>query len=425
MTRFRLVGTSAVLIAWVAVLCAGIPASLADSKEEVDALNDQLRTTQQRVKELDGQILNYRQRIDAARNEAASLENQVLLLDNRTKEKELAVERTRAEINALTTEMKLVAADIENQESRIVAQREMIATIIRELNHADETSILEALLSEPSLSHFFSELEQLKRLEGDLGSALERVKTVKANLEEKKRDQVAKQQALELERRALRQDQLALEAERNYKLSLVSETALKAGEFDRIIYELKQQQQSAGDEISTIEQRIKERLNTTDEALARGDVLLSWPIDAARGVTAIFHDPTYPFRHLFEHPGTDIRAPVGTPVKAAAGGYVAWNKTGRMYGNYTMIVHPGGIATVYAHLSKFLAKPDTYVERGDVIALSGGRPGDAGAGLSSGPHLHFEVREDGIPVNPENFLPSLPDSYFDYFDEYKKLKVKH
>ncbi|MBU1630090.1 M23 family metallopeptidase, partial [Patescibacteria group bacterium] len=90
----------------------------------------------------------------------------------------------------------------------------------------------------------------------------------------------------------------------------------------------------------------------------------------------------------------------------AAGGYVAWNKTGRMYGNYTMIVHPGGIATIYAHLSKFIAKPDTYVERGDVIGLSGGRPGDPGAGLSTGPHLHFEVRQDGIPVNAENFLPS-------------------
>jgi len=124
-------------------------------------------------------------------------------------------------------------------------------------------------------------------------------------------------------------------------------------------------------------------------------------------VSAIFHDVSYPFRKLFEHPGIDLPTPVGTPVRSAAGGYVAFNRTGKQYGNYVMVIHPGGIATVYAHLTKFGAKVDTYVERGDIIGYSGGRPGDAGAGLSTGPHLHFEVRQNGIPVNPTQFLPSL------------------
>ena len=161
-----------------------------------------------------------------------------------------------------------------------------------------------------------------------------------------------------------------------------------------------------------------------DEALARGDLLLNWPVDPSSGIKVIFRDPTYPFRYLFEHPGTDIRASVGTPVKAAAGGYVAWNKKGRLYGNYVMIVHPGGIATVYAHLSKFAAKADTYVERQEVIGYSGGRPGDPGAGLSSGPHLHFEVREDGVPVDAENYLPQIPCEYYDYIEDYKRLKLR-
>jgi murein DD-endopeptidase MepM/ murein hydrolase activator NlpD len=178
-----------------------------------------------------------------------------------------------------------------------------------------------------------------------------------------------------------------------------------------MLYEVQAQQQSTADDVATIKTKLKDKLDNLDQALARGDVLLDWPVDPTRGITCKFHDPNYPFKYLFQHPGTDIRASVGTEVHAAAGGYVAWNKLGRMYGNYTMIVHPGNIATVYAHLSKFMAKPDTYVDRGQVIGLSGGMPGQPGAGLSTGPHLHFEVRQNGIPVDPENYLPSV-DSYY-------------
>ena len=168
---------------------------------------------------------------------------------------------------------------------------------------------------------------------------------------------------------------------------------------------MRQQKQEEADDVAALEQRIKDKLDTIDEALARGDLLLSWPVLPTR-ITASFHDKTYPFRNLFEHPGVDVAAQVGTPVRAAAGGYVAFNRTGKQYGNYIMIVHSGGVATVYAHLSKFVAKPDTYIERGDIIGYSGGKPGSQGAGLSTGPHLHFEMRQDGIPVDPMPYLPA-------------------
>jgi murein DD-endopeptidase MepM/ murein hydrolase activator NlpD len=84
---------------------------------------------------------------------------------------------------------------------------------------------------------------------------------------------------------------------------------------------------------------------------------------------------------------------------------VAWTRLGSAYGNYMMLIHPGNMATIYAHLTKFAVEPDTYVQRGQLIGYSGGMPGQPGAGLSTGPHLHFEVRQNGIPVNPENFLP--------------------
>jgi murein DD-endopeptidase MepM/ murein hydrolase activator NlpD len=71
-----------------------------------------------------------------------------------------------------------------------------------------------------------------------------------------------------------------------------------------------------------------------------------------------------------------------------------------------MIVHADGLATVYGHISKPLVAEEQYVTKGQNIALSGGMPGTAGAGnLTSGPHLHFEVRLNGIPVDPLNYMP--------------------
>lgn len=399
-------------------------AAITSVKSDVDQLNEEIKEKRDRVKELDGLISTYKNRITDQEAKQTTLENEVLLLENRIIKKELDIQRAETELDALELEISSLEAQIDEQSERIGHQREYGAELLRTIQRADDVIPLEVLLSEPSLSGFFNRMEELQRLEGDLADSLEKVKGYKKSLEDIKVERDGKRIALKEEEKRLAKEQLALEAERNFKASLAAETESKQEEFERVLYELREQQQSTSDDISSIETKLKDKLDEIDDALARGDVLLNWPIDPERGITAIFHDPTYPFRHLFEHPGTDIRASVGTPIKAAGGGYVAWNKTGRMYGNYTMLVHPGNIATVYAHLSKFIAKPDTYVERGDKIAESGGRPGAPGAGLSTGPHLHFEVRSDGIPVDPESYLPTVPNSYYDYYDEYKKLKVR-
>ncbi len=376
-------------------------------KDQVQDLNSQVKKKELRVKELDGVIVGYKKKIVEQEAKHATLENQVVLLDTRIRTKELDIERAKIAQEALRLEIESLEKDIESQTRRIAKQKDLSAELIRRMRTMDDVSPLEVLLTKKSLSAFFNRLTELKRLEGDLTDTLEKIQNSKKALEAKKADRDAKRIALIEDRRRLTREQLALETERGYKTSLASATKLKQSEFERALYELREQQQSAADDIATLESKLKEKLASIDEALARGDILLNWPITPQKGISAHFHDPTYPFRHLFEHPGTDIPTPVGTSVKAAAGGYVAWTKRGRLYGNYIMIIHPGGIATVYAHLSKFLAKPDTYVDRGTVIALSGGRPGDEGAGLSSGPHLHFEVRNGGIPVNPENYLPSI------------------
>ncbi len=379
----------------------------ASMKSAVDALNSQIDQKQARVKELDSLVDKYQDRIKQQEAQQTSLENELLILDNRATKKKLDIERTKLQLESLALELRILDDRIGQHADRVKRQQGYAADLIRDINQGDSVSTFQVLLSQRSLSAFFDRLEEKKRLERDLVDAMDKVKAQKADMEDAKRQKDAKRAELEKQQKALKNEQLALDAEKNFKTSLVAETKMKQSEFERVMYELQQQQQSTSQDISDLEARLKDKLDTVDAALSRGDVLLNWPVDPSRGITAKFHDPTYPFRKLFEHPGVDVRASVGTPITSAAGGYVAWNKRGRLYGNYVMVVHPGNVATVYAHLSKFIAPPDTYVQRGDVLGLTGGMPGQPGAGLSTGPHLHFEVRQDGVPVDPENFLPSI------------------
>ncbi len=374
-------------------------------KNVADELNAELEAKKSRAQEVQGLINTYRDRIKIQEEQKLTLENQIVLLDNRIREKELRAEEVKTQIEILTLELQALDRQIIRQEGKISTQKALVADLIRRIRQADDVNTLHVFLSRPSLSSYFQNVEELTKLQGDLSQTLERVVLEKTNLQNDKTLRETKRVSLTDQKKVLLDEQQRLEMEKNSKKSLLAETESKQSEFARVVDELRQQDQSTSNEIYRIEKELKDKLNAIDLALASGETLLSWPVPL-RKITATFHDPTYPFRNLFQHPGIDLRADVGTPIKAAGGGYVAWTKTGKSYGNYLMVVHAGNIATVYAHLSKFNVSPGTYVERGDIIGYTGGMPGMQGAGLSTGPHLHFEVRQDGITVDPMGFLPA-------------------
>ena len=98
------------------------------------------------------------------------------------------------------------------------------------------------------------------------------------------------------------------------------------------------------------------------------------------------------------HKGLDIAAKTGTPIKAAADGKIKYADTMSGYGNLIIIDHGNGITTYYGHCSKLYKKEGQKVKAGDVIAAVGN------TGNSTGSHLHFEIRKNGVYVNPANYL---------------------
>jgi murein DD-endopeptidase MepM/ murein hydrolase activator NlpD len=123
-----------------------------------------------------------------------------------------------------------------------------------------------------------------------------------------------------------------------------------------------------------------------------------WPLTGR--ITSVFGPRIHPIYGTPDfHTGVDIAVPEGTEVHAAAPGVVTWAGRRGGYGLLVVIDHGDGYSSYYGHLSRILVHEGQFVEVGQVIALSGN------TGLSTGPHLHFEVRRLGEPVNP---LPLLP-----------------
>jgi murein DD-endopeptidase MepM/ murein hydrolase activator NlpD len=112
-------------------------------------------------------------------------------------------------------------------------------------------------------------------------------------------------------------------------------------------------------------------------------------------ITSYFGYRYHPILHFTRfHAGVDIGAAWGSPIVAAADGQVAAAGWAGGYGREVQIAHGGGTVSIYGHLSGIVAQPGSFVRRGQLIGYVGS------SGLSTGPHLHFEVRQSGTPVNP-------------------------
>ena len=117
------------------------------------------------------------------------------------------------------------------------------------------------------------------------------------------------------------------------------------------------------------------------------------PVDGH--ITSYFGNRYHPILHFTRfHAGLDIGARWGSPIVAAGDGRVVAAGWAGGYGREVQIAHGGGLVTLYGHMSEIVAQPGSFVRQGQVIGYVGS------SGLSTGPHVHFEVRQSGQPVNP-------------------------
>ncbi|MBN2796410.1 MAG: peptidoglycan DD-metalloendopeptidase family protein [Clostridia bacterium] len=210
---------------------------------------------------------------------------------------------------------------------------------------------------------------------------------------------------MEVDQANVEEKKANLENEQTKLVTLQDEMTVKKSELKAQIAELEEKQIKLEEDIEAVAIQIDEINEDAEKVKAIIEDLklqelyaggkMIWPVDGYRTISSPFGNRIHPILGVYKmHTGIDIPCPTGTKIMAAQQGTVIWSNWLSSYGKAIMIDHGGGIVTLYAHNSSLIVKKGDKIVKGQVIALSGS------TGNSTGPHLHFEVRENGEYVDP-------------------------
>jgi len=374
----------------VAVLLAG-PAPYGVAALADEDYSDELADLNSQYDELKKQQDAVQQQINQASNDKAAALAKKRNLNNQ-------ISLTQQQIGVLEEKIAVLAENIAEKEEEIAQLEEEIAQSydqykqrLAALYRAGNPTALGVVLGAENFSDFLMQSEMLKRMADHDQTLLDNLAADKAELEEKR----AALNSEKEEQDAAKVEVETLKSQLNNQLSKTNTqihniTALEAElQADKAAFQAKMAAIQA--EIDDIYSQIQ----------SNGDYVggqLAWPVPGFRTITSEFG---WRFGGSDYHTGFDISGSGvnGKSIVAANSGTVVYVKYGTSgYGRYLIVDHGGGYTTLYAHCSEILVEVGDYVSRGEAIAKVGS------TGWSTGPHLHFEVRVNGVAKNPRNYF---------------------
>lgn len=379
------------IIILMLIICTSVLTTFAENStyynNKKDNANANAKETQQELNEVQGEI-------DAVLQEVADLN--VSILDY------------ESQIQQLTEQLTTLETSIAQKEQELIEKKQTLEDRLVAMYMRKEPTFLDVLLS-GELMNFISNqnlIKQAANYDNDLIIEVEELKTsletekVKVEtLKQEKETKTAELQTMKAEKEQkaanLTEEQKALEAQ-------LSEYKAQAEQYAELERQAIAKEEAARKAAAAAAQNNSSKPSSSNSAVITNPYKggkLGWPCPASSRITS-----QYGYRILFGvrdfHTGIDIGASKGTNIVAAESGTVilasyGWNGG---YGNYIIINHGNGLTTRYAHASALYVSVGQSVSRGQSIAAVGS------TGNSTGPHLHFEVRQNGSHKNPLNYL---------------------
>jgi murein DD-endopeptidase MepM/ murein hydrolase activator NlpD len=347
-----------------------------------------LSDAQRKVNDLKNQMNQQQKIIDQKENEATTLANEIAILDGQIQVAELALQATKLQISDTNDQ-------IAQEERELEQQQKMLNESLRLMYEEQQTSIIETLFTSRSFSAVLDRIEYLNTVKDKIDTAILRIKQIKSELE-------IKRASLDILRQQQEVQASSLNSQKTQKANLLAETQGQEALYQQKLAQTKQNFSKAQAEEQAAEAAAGSSYDAPPSPFG-----FSWPTQD-HTITCAWH--CYHVGNYW-HSGIDLRNGLGAPIFAAADGVVThdgkqdpsntntwpWSLS---YGNYVEISHSGNFQSLYAHLYyDNVVRSGQTVHRGQLIGYTGN------TGYSSGPHLHFEIRYNEIPVNPAPYLP--------------------
>ena len=377
-----------ILAAAIFIFPQNSSASLIDElRQKIEENNTQITALQKEIEELQKQL-------DQTGKDTKTLKNQILQLETTIKKLETDTKLTERKIAATNLILEELNIGIKAKEKEINDSKKILAEIIRNMEEAESQSLVEVLLANSSLSGFFDDLERMKDFQNNINVNLQQLKALKEDFQNQEKEKESEKEELENLQSRLIDQKTLVGSQKNQKNAILKETKNKEVNYKKLLADRIAKQAALEEEISAIEEQIRIEIDPSSLPLAGSGVLL-WPLDNPV-ITQYFGNTPFATQNPQVyggkgHNGIDLRASIGTSIKASRSGIVTDTGNtdnycrGVSYGKWILIKHDNNLSTLYSHLSLIKVSPGENVTAGQIIGYSGD------TGFVTGPHLHFTV----------------------------------
>ena len=384
------------LRACAALLCAVLlltgntaPAMAAKvTQADIDALKGDASDLDKKQKEIQSKLSDLKDDKAAAVEKKSLLDDQIANTNARISNTESQI----SDYNALISQAEAELADAQQREE---AQYDLFCKRVREMEERGTVSYWSVLFKATSFSNLLGRLDFINEVMDYDRQVIEDLQTLQAEIEEKKTGLEASRAELVMAKAELESQKKQLAAQREEANKLVKEIDDNAAEYQAALDALEAEERRIEQQVKQLQKQLEEQMAAEGKNYNTNPGGYIWPVDS-RYITSTVGGRNSPGGvGSTNHKGTDIgRVGYTSPVYAAKAGTVIMATRSSSYGNYVVISHGTGNTTLYAHMSSIKVSVGTYVQQGQTIGITGS------TGHSTGPHLHFEVVENGVRVNP-------------------------
>ena len=353
-------------------------------------LADELEEKQQQLNSVQQQIEAQQRKAELARRKEQSIAEQLRAIQQELDTAEDEYETVNDQLENTEQHIKANVELSNRLTKKLEVQTKTLHRRIRDIYKNGQVNYLDVLLGAKDFNDFVGRMDILKKILAYDNALIQGTKADRETLR-KAKEQLEADRAKIVELRKLAAAKREQVAERRQE---------RRGVLNAATYERETAERAYRELIETsrqIEQMIK-RIQSGEKNIGGSTGTMTWPAEGE--ITSPFGWRVHPiFGTQRLHTGIDIGADYGDAIRAADGGVVIHADWMGGYGNAVIIDHGNGISTLYAHNSQLLVDEGQTVAKGQTVARCGS------TGYSTGPHLHFEVRQNGSPVNPLNYLP--------------------